>query len=54
MADYYKMYHILFNEITKAIEGMQKAQCETEELYMTEPEVALTIVQNHDNPKHET
>jgi hypothetical protein len=34
MSDYKKMYLILFRETTKAISALQKAQQETEELYM--------------------
>ena len=40
MPDYEKMYHTLFNAVTDAIEVLQQAQLEAEELYLSgdEPE----------------
>lgn len=35
MADYQKMYHTLFSEMSKAIEMMQNAQRMTEEMYIS-------------------
>lgn len=41
MADYKKMYHVLFNALTDVIEQLQKAQEKTEEIYIeTTDEVA--------------
>ncbi len=34
MPDYEKLYHKLFNDITKAIETLQKAQQDVEEMYL--------------------
>ena len=34
MEQYKKMYYALFNEVTKAIEELQKAQKKTESMYM--------------------
>ena len=38
MPDYKKMYFKLFNSVTDAIEILQKAQIETEEIYITSGE----------------
>ena len=50
MSDYEKMYHMLFNAITDALEELEKdapdaaadilrqAQCDTEEMYITAEE----------------
>lgn len=38
MPDYQKMYHILFSEISIAIEILQKAQYQTEEIYISSPD----------------
>ncbi|MBQ4101063.1 MAG: hypothetical protein IJC83_05915 [Oscillospiraceae bacterium] len=35
MADYKKMYSILFNEMTKAIDILQQAQIKTEEMFIS-------------------
>ncbi len=34
MPDYEKLYHKLFNDITDAIEYLQKAQQDAEEMYL--------------------
>ncbi len=34
MPDYEKLYHQLFNDITKTIEKLQKAQQTSEEMYL--------------------
>lgn len=34
MPDYKKLYHKLFNDITDVIEDLQKAQQDTEEMYL--------------------
>ena len=34
MPNYEKLYHKLFNEITDAIERLQKAQLDAEEMYL--------------------
>ncbi|MEG1448218.1 MAG: hypothetical protein RR048_06015 [Oscillospiraceae bacterium] len=36
MADYQKMYHLLFNKISDIIEDLQQLQQETEEIYMND------------------
>ena len=38
LADYKKMYTILFNKITDVIEELQEVQKETEDLYIDSPE----------------
>ena len=35
MADYKKMYSVLFNAITTSIDILQKAQAETEEMFIS-------------------
>ena len=45
MADYAKMYARLFNAQTRAIEILQQAQQETEEMYISAPESTLTVLQ---------
>ena len=37
MVDYQKLYTLLFNSITDAIEILQKAQIEAEEIYISTP-----------------
>ena len=37
MVDYQKMYSMLFNSITDAIEILQKAQIDAEEIYISTP-----------------
>lgn len=48
MSDYRKMYSALFREVSRAIEILQRAQCEMEEFYMEAPEdiVAICEIQN--------
>jgi hypothetical protein len=41
MADYKKMYSILFNKITDLIEELQEVQKQTEALYLGSPEPQL-------------
>lgn len=48
MADYAKMYRKLFNSQTKAIEFLQQAQQETEEMYMAAPDPDIRLL-NPDN-----
>lgn len=36
MPDYQQMYRVLFQETTQAISTLQKAQRQTEEMYMTD------------------
>ena len=55
MADYAKMYQILFRSQTQAIETLMKAQQETEELYISSPEPDIRVLdsasQNQDDEK---
>ena len=55
MVDYKTMYYKLFNAITDAVEILQSAQIETEEMYMDTPEtipVNLKLVEKTgDNKK---
>lgn len=49
MADYKEMYQLLFNEMSKAIEIMQSAQCKAEEMYISSPKANLEILDNEHN-----
>jgi hypothetical protein len=49
MADYKKMYHKLFNAVTSAIEILQNAQLDTEEVYMDSPTTVLTMLETAQN-----
>ena len=44
MADYQKLYYVLFHAITDAIAILQKAQQDAEELYISAEELELRIV----------
>lgn len=44
MADYKKMYYILFREITKTISALQVAQQQVEEIYLEEDTIDSLIV----------
>lgn len=45
MPDYQKMYHRLFRSQTDAIELLQKAQQDTEELYMSSPDPDIKVLE---------
>jgi len=45
MSDYAKMYKTLFQSQTRAIEILQEAQKETEEMYISAPEPELRILE---------
>ena len=55
MPDYAAMYKRLFNSQTQAIELLQKAQIDTEEMYVSAPEHELKIFKSDkdDEPKKE-
>lgn len=46
MSNYQKMYSVLFNAAIDAIVSLQKAQQETEELYLSEEEPQSTAEAN--------
>ncbi len=48
MPDYAKMYYTLFNPETESIEILQRAQQDTEEMYISakEPEIHLLHAEN--------
>jgi hypothetical protein len=48
MADYQEMYRKLFKATTKAIDLLQKAQQETEELYISSDQPELHLVKQKD------
>lgn len=50
MADYQKMYRKLFQATTKAIELLQQAQQETEEIYISSDQPELHLVKQQDAP----
>ena len=53
MPDYEKMYHILFHNVTDAIEKLKQAQQETEELYIQSADTPVLRIdpapQDHDS-----
>ena len=54
MADYKTMYYKLFNAITDAVEILQNAQAETEEMYINTPEnkpIILKTIEKEDSQK---
>lgn len=44
MADYKKMYHSLFNAVSDAVELLQKAQRDTEEMYISGKDAEITLI----------
>jgi len=46
MADYAEMYKKLFRSQTKAIQILQNAQQDTEEMFMTAPDNNVTVLEN--------
>jgi len=48
MPKYDEMYHVIFRACTKAIDILQTAQQETEEIYISSPEPSLTILHPED------
>ena len=48
MPDYARMYKTLFQSQTQAIEILQKAQQDTEEMYISAPEPELRIFEPKD------
>lgn len=46
MADYKKMYEVLFNEISNVIEILKNVQCKTEEIYISSNEKILPFGEN--------
>lgn len=50
MADYQEMYRKLFQATTKAIELLQQAQQETEEIYISSDQPELHLVKQKDAP----
>jgi len=51
MADYAEMYKKLFRSQTKAIQILQKAQQDTEEMFMTAPDNNVTVLENKKTDK---
>lgn len=45
MPDYAAMYKRLFQSQTQAIEILQKAQQDTEEMYISAPEPSITVLE---------
>lgn len=44
MADYQKMYYILFNAMSDSVQIMLKAMQQAEEIYISEEPITLDIV----------
>ena len=53
MPDYQKMYHILSNEVSKAIDILQQAQAVTEEYYLTSAEAPVHVLRDNDRKSTE-
>ena len=53
MADYAKMYRKLFNSQTNAIEILQKAQLETEQMYIETPSPNIKLLDSSEQNKNE-
>lgn len=53
MPDYKEMYHKLFNSVTDAINTLQEAQRQTEEMYMRDGEKKVLLLKPDpdENPK---
>lgn len=51
MADYQAMYRKLFQATTKAIDLLQRAQQETEELYISSDDTKLHLTPDNEFPK---
>jgi len=51
MADYQHMYNKLFNAVTDAISLLQRAQRETEEIYVSEDDTVVMIADPKDGKK---
>lgn len=49
MADYKKMYYILFNKITDIIKDLQEVQQLTEEIYIEQEEKIKKLSQRENN-----
>ena len=49
MADYQAMYKTLFQAVTQAVDILNKAQQETEEMYIS-AEMSILRLVSHDNP----
>ncbi len=58
MADYKKMYSILFNEMSKAIDILQQAQIKTEEMFISADDtpVPMSVITEiaKENQNHKT
>ena len=53
MADYAKMYRKLFNSQTDAIEILQKAQLETEQMYIEAPDPDIRLLDSNNQSEAE-
>ena len=51
MADYQKMYHSLFNDVTDTIQKLQEAQIKTEEIYIQTDKVAVKPIHRGDDDR---
>mgnify|MGYP006887398266 CR=1 FL=1 len=49
MADYKKMYCLLFHQITQTIESLKEAQRKSEEIYISSQEQLLSLKHVPDN-----
>lgn len=51
MADYKKMYHTLFNEVTDTITKLQEAQKKAEEIYIKSDNLPTRLIKRDDDDK---
>jgi hypothetical protein len=49
MADYQKMYHSLFNDVTDTIQKLQEAQRKTEEIYIQTDKAPVKPIHRSDD-----
>ena len=54
MSDYAKMYHKLFNAMTDAIEVLQQAQRETEDMYVSAKEPEIHLLHSEDEAEDDS
>jgi len=48
MTDYKSMYYLLFNEVTKVIEQLEKVQEKVEEMYLKSEDAPIVVLRDDD------
>ena len=54
MPDYQAMYTSLFRNVTAAIESLQNAQCQTEEMYISSEPPDIRVVEPNNRETNKT